>query len=60
MGKVIYRVADMGYPYVHVDDRVHEVTPDTIPEIEIDKDSADAGRIDPDGFFSVERILEGL
>ena len=56
-GKPVYRVKDFHYPYVHVDDEIHEVTPEEIPEIVIPDGLEDAvPEIDTDGIFDVERI----
>ena len=61
MGKIIYRVEDMEIPFFHVDDRVHEVTPDGIADLVIPEDSGNMpDRIDPAGFFDIERVLTAL
>ena len=54
MGKTIYRVEDMDIPYIHVDDRVHEVSPGGIADLEVPEET---GRIDAGGFFDIERVL---
>ena len=54
MGKIIYRVEDMDIPFIHVDDRVHEVLSGGIADLEIPEET---GRIDADGFFDIERVL---
>lgn len=54
MGKIIYRAEDMDIPYIHVDDRVHEVSPDGIKDLVIPDGT---GSIDADGFFDIGRVL---
>ena len=59
MGKIIYRVEDIEIRYIHIDDRVHEVTPEEIPDLVIPDGIADTSdQIDPDGFFDIDRVLQ--
>ena len=59
MGKTIYRVEDIRVRFIHIDDRVHEVAPEEIPDLVIPDGIPDpSGQIDPDGFFSLDRVLQ--
>ncbi len=61
MGKTIYRVADVSIPYVHIDDRVHEVTPETIRDIVIPEGAENRPEvIDRDSFFNIDRIVSSF
>ena len=60
MGKMIYRVEDMDIPYIHVDDRVHEVSPEGIRDLAIPETGDTQDQIDPAGFFDIERVLASL
>ena len=58
-GKPVYRVEDFHYPYVHVDDEVHEVKPEEIPDIIIPEGLENTvPEIDLDGIFDVSRIMD--
>ncbi len=60
LGKIIYRVEDMNIRFIHVDDRVHEVSPAEIPDLVIPETTEEQGRIDPEGFFSIDRVLASV
>jgi hypothetical protein len=58
-GKMVFRVQDWEpeYSYVHVDDEVHEVTPEDIPNILIPEGLENTvPEIDPEGIFDINRI----
>ena len=58
MGKLVFRVEDMQYAYVHVDNEIHEVKLDEIPDIVIPEGIEDTvPEIDPDGIFDVARVI---
>ena len=56
-GKLVYRVENYLYPYVHVDDNIHEVKISEIPDIVIPEGIEETlPEIDFDGIFDVNRI----
>jgi len=56
-GKLVYRVENYLYPYVHVDDNIHEVKISEIPDIVIPEGIENTvPEIDLDGIFDVNRI----
>lgn len=61
LGKLIYRVRYMDLRVVHIDDTVHEVTPETIRDIVIPEGEENKPHeIDRESFFSVDRLIAGL
>lgn len=57
-GKPVYRVEDFHYPYVHVDDEIHEVRPEDIPNIVIPEGIENTvPEIDFEAIFDVNRII---
>lgn len=61
LGKMIYRVQYMDLRVVHIDDTVHEVTPETIRDIVIPEGEENKPHdIDRESFFSVDRLIAGL
>ena len=58
---MIYRVQYMDLRVVHIDDTVHEVTPETIRDIVIPGGEENKLHdIDRESFFSVDRLIAGL
>lgn len=57
-GKLTFRVENGIVDYLHVDDEIHEVTVETIPEIVIPERREE--KIDPEGFFDIDRIMKAL
>ena len=56
-GRLVFRVEDIQWPYVHVDDNIHEVKVEEIADIVIPEGIENTvPEIDTDSIFDVERI----
>ena len=56
-GKLTFRVSEWELTYIHVDDEIHEVAPEDIPNIVIPEGIENLPpKIDPEAAFSIKRI----
>jgi len=56
-GKLVFRVKDFFYPYVHVDDDIHEVNVEDLPNIVIPAGIENTlPEIDYDGIFNIRKL----
>ncbi len=56
-GKLTFRVSEWEMTYIHVDDEIHEVAPEDIPNIVIPEGIENLPpKIDPEAAFSIKRI----